>query len=121
MRFRLARKYLVTRGIALALASMVAGSAVDWGHNGTDDPQCAPALVIHNQAAHRFAAATTPSSAEHCFICHSLRLLHGALTAAVGQPAVDQVATAGRAAGCLLARNLDAHTLASRAPPVVSL
>jgi hypothetical protein len=83
MWLRAARNRFLTRGLAAALAVIVCGGALNWGHAGGDDPDCNPVLVRHDHAAHRFAAAPSHSSQppDHCYICHSLRLLHTSLVA----------------------------------------
>jgi hypothetical protein len=81
MRSRAARSRLPARGLAALLALIVCSGALDWGHAGGDDPDCNPVLLQNDHAADRFAAAPPHSSqaAEHCYICHSLRLLHTTL------------------------------------------
>src|SRR5579872_7146468 len=72
---------LYPRALAVLLSIAVCGGALNWGHVGGDDPDCAPQLVQHNHAAHRFTAerrAPAPPD-EHCTLCHLLRLLHTAL------------------------------------------
>jgi hypothetical protein len=60
---------------------LVYGTAVDWAHPGNDDPDCDPVLVVHYHAAHRIASQPSQTSPEgHCFLCHTLRLLHSART-----------------------------------------
>ena len=66
--------------VAVLLAGIVCAGAV---HNGWDDAACDPIPVHHDHNAHRFTAAPSQSTApaEHCYLCHSLRLLHTGLTA----------------------------------------
>jgi hypothetical protein len=53
--------------------------ALESAHPGGDDPDCSPAIVVHNHAAHRIASQPSQSPpVEHCFICHALQLLHAA-------------------------------------------
>jgi hypothetical protein len=74
------REQPISRAISVVLVLVVCGSAVDWGHAGGDDPDCNVVFVKHDDAAHRFSAAPDPLPAgDHCYICHSLRLLHTAL------------------------------------------
>jgi hypothetical protein len=81
MSLRIWRQHWLTRGLATVLAVLVCGSALELAHPGGDDPDCSPALVVHDHAAHRIGTQPAQSSPEgHCFICHSLRLLHTART-----------------------------------------
>src|SRR5579884_1366370 len=89
MWLRPARSCLLARTLALVLAAVVAGGAVDWGHTANDDPGCSPVLVLHDHEAHQFKLPGTPAPPDHCFICHSLRLLHGALVATLDPFVVD--------------------------------
>jgi hypothetical protein len=51
-------------------------------HDDADDVLCNPALVVHDHAAHRIAAASSVRPApEHCFLCHWLQS-HRVVTAA---------------------------------------
>jgi hypothetical protein len=123
MWLRAARKHFLSRGLTVALAAMVLGGALNWGHVGGDDPDCDPVLVHHDHNAHRFAAApSTPTSpADHCYLCHSLRLLQTSLVAR-GQHAVPVVHSALFCpAEGLAATSVFAVDLSSRAPPSASL
>jgi hypothetical protein len=73
---------LGSRALALLLSVAVCGGALNWGHIGGDDPDCAPQLVQHNHAAHRFTppARTTSPQDQHCNVCHLLRVLHTAVS-----------------------------------------
>jgi len=80
MRFRVIHRRCLTRAVAAMLALLVCGSALDWGHVGGDDRDCDIVLVHHDHNAHRFSTAPVSSpTSDHCFICHSLRLLHHAV------------------------------------------
>jgi hypothetical protein len=81
--FRSVRHRRLTRALGVALALLVCASALDFGHAGGDDRDFGPPFVIHDHSAHHFGAqrATTRSTGDHCFLCHSLRLLHFALVA----------------------------------------
>jgi len=62
----------------LALLATLPASSPAW-HDPGDDPVCNPAVVVHNHAAHRIAAATSGHAApEHCAVCHWLQTLRGA-------------------------------------------
>jgi hypothetical protein len=116
---RAARNRFLTRTIALALACLVCGGAFDWGHAGGDDPDCDVVVVAHDHSAHRFSAnpsAGAPAP-DHCYICHSLRLLHIALAARRDRAAIAlssaQLVSAFAAAPVIGV----GVSLTSRAPP----
>lgn len=123
MLFTRLHRRLFPRALALLLTVVVCGGSLNWGHAGGDDPDCAPQLVQHDHAAHRFRAATSPTAPqdEHCTLCHLLRLLHTALP---GGSLLD-----GRVSPVELRRMVDSGlvtsifvvTLPSRAPPAASL
>jgi hypothetical protein len=105
------------------LAVIVCGGALNWGHVGGDDPDCDSTPAVHNHAAHRFTSSPSHSTqpADHCYICHSLRLLHTSL-AARGVRAVVAVRSAPfRQVEGLAVINVFGVALSSRAPPAVSL
>ncbi len=120
---RSAHNGFLRRLVAALLAAMVCAGSVDWGHAGGDDPDCSPVLVLHDHSAHRFmAGAASPSSGgEHCYICHSLRLLHSALTAQgssvdASAPSVTLAAVVARRCESAVAADVS-----PRAPPSVLL
>lgn len=118
------RKGLLTRAVAALLAVMVSGAAFDWGHIGGDDPDCDGFLVAHDHSAHRFSAAPLGSSSpsgDHCYICHSLRVLHVGLTARSERVALDVHSTQLRDTSVLAARRTFSVALSSRAPPAFRL
>jgi hypothetical protein len=123
MWLRAARKHFLSRGLTVALAAMVLGGALNWGHVGGDDPDCDPVLVHHDHNAHRFTAAPSTSSpqTDHCYLCHSLRLLQTSLVAR-GAHAVTAVhSTPFSPIEGLAAKSVFAVDLSSRAPPSASL
>src|ERR1700716_64062 len=83
MWLRAGRSRLLHRGLAAVLVALVGGGALNWGHAGGDDPDCDSAPVVHDHAAHRFTATPSHSTQppDHCYLCHSLRLLHTSLAA----------------------------------------
>jgi hypothetical protein len=113
----------LARGLAAALALVVCGGAFNWGHAGGDDPDCGGALVRHDHNAHRFHSAPSgqPQPTGHCYICHSLRLLHAALKARDGRVVLDLQSARYRQDDHLLARSTPGLALSSRAPPSVHL
>jgi hypothetical protein len=109
----------LTRAIAAALVFVVCGGAVDWGHIGGDDADCNAVVVPHDHAAHRFAANRTGGAPtpDHCYLCHSLRLLHVALVARHARTAVDlRQAQIGDAPDAIACQRFSV-CLSSRAPP----
>ena len=118
-----ARNRFLIRAIAAALTLLVCGGAVDWGHPGGDDVECNVVVVPHDHTAHRFAANPTGSApaADHCYICHSLRLLHVAVAVRHERVAVDlQRAQLGDAFNALATQRFGV-ALSSRAPPFTIL
>ena len=113
------RSRLLGRGLAAALALIVCGAALEWGHMGGDDADCNVALAHHDHHAHRLVRAPSDRSqpAGHCYICHSLQLLHAALKGQQRQFVLDLQSTQYRHADSLLARGDPSLFLPSRAPP----
>jgi len=121
MSLTLFRRHLRTRALAALLAVVVGGATVSWGHAGGDDPGCDPALVLLGQQAPQLAAQGPAPPTDHCPLCHFLRALQLAVfakpLAAVGvfrtalRPSPDGV----------LAVQLVAFNVASRAPPAIHL
>jgi hypothetical protein len=117
------RKRFLSRAIAAALTLLVCGGAVDWGHLGGDDADCNIVVVPHDHAAHRFAANPSGAApaADHCYICHSLRLLHVALAARQERAAIDLQRTQLGDAFDAVAGQRVGVALSSRAPPLTLL
>jgi hypothetical protein len=118
MWFRAARHRFVGRSVAALLAVLVCGSALDWGHIGGDDPDCDIVVNHHNHAAHRLsnAPASSPTS-DHCYICHSLRLLHSAVTGRSERAVLRLGAVRRLDIDVLAVRDGLRIGIASRAPP----
>jgi hypothetical protein len=114
---------LHSRALALLLSFAVCGGALNWGHIGGDDPDCAPQLVQHNHAAHRFTAASQTSSPQdqHCNLCHLLRVLHTAVSN--GSLLDSRVATMESrfVLDSRLVTSLFSVAVPSRAPPLAVL
>jgi hypothetical protein len=117
------RGRLASRGLAALLTLLVCGGAVDWGHAGGDDPDCDPVPVHHDHTAHHFSAQPTQAApaADHCFICHSLRLLHNGLTTRSARSAADVRTAAVYRPDAIIAIRTLVVPRPSRAPPDVSL
>jgi hypothetical protein len=114
-----ARTKLLTRALAALLTVVVCGGALEWGHRGDDDAACNAAFIVHDHAAHRFGtgSAERTQPPDHCYICHTLRLLHAALTAQAGRIDAPRPRV-GYLAGCQVAvPTVRTTTRASRAPP----
>lgn len=117
------RRLVRTQVLAVLLAAVVGGGAMDWAHAGWDDPGCDPLPVQHDHSAHRFTSDTrTPSApSDHCALCHLQRLFHSALSAQVLAPYVAMSAEAGRSFnGAPIVQLFSAH-VPSRAPPAFTL
>jgi len=123
MPLRAGRRCLLNRALAAVLAAVICGGTLDWGHAGGDDRDCDSALVLHDHSAHRFAAAPSQSTrpADHCYLCHSLRLLHTLLTARGPRAIVAVRSTLLRQVASVEVLSGPAIALSSRAPPTASL
>jgi hypothetical protein len=123
MWLRAGRSCLLNRALAAVLAVVVCGGALNWGHAGGDDPDCDSAPAVHDHAAHRFtySPSNSPQPADHCYICHSLRLLHTSLVARGARVVVAVQSTSIRHIEGLAVINAFGVALSSRAPPAVSL
>ena len=120
---RAVRNELLNRALAAVLAIIVCGGALNWGHAGGDDPDCDSTPVVHDHNAHRFTSAPSHSTppADHCYICHSLRLLHTSLVARGPRiVAATQSTQLGQVAP-LAVINASGVVFSSRAPPAVSI
>ncbi len=123
MRFSAIRQRFFTRAVAAALSLLVCGSALDWGHAGGDDRDCDIVFVHHDHNAHRLSTSpvNSPNDNDHCYICHSLRLLHYAVASGYGRVVVAVHAVHRANADVLLVRDGLQVGIASRAPPSVRL
>jgi hypothetical protein len=120
---RAVRKELLNRALAAVLAIIVCGGALNWGHAGGDDQDCDSTPVVHDHNAHRFTSAPSHSTppADHCYICHSLRLLHTSLLACGARAVVAAGSAQFRQVEQLAVINPSGVVLSSRAPPAASL
>src|SRR6266566_928145 len=107
MWLRAGRRLWLNRAFAALLAVVVCGGALDWGHAGGDDRDCNYSPVVHDHAAHRFTTSPSRSTqpADHCYICHSLRLLHTSLAAGSARVGVAARSTPLRLVESLEVRN----------------
>ena len=123
MGLRGTRSGLLNRALAAVLAVVLCGGALNWGHAGGDDPDCDSTPVVHDHAAHRFSSAPSHSTqpGDHCYICHSLRLLHTALAARGARAGVAVPSTQFLPVEALAVITAFGVALSSRAPPPVSL
>jgi hypothetical protein len=114
----------LARGLAAALALVVCGGALDWGHVGGDDPDCSVVLIQRDNTAPRIHIATSSQSqpAGHCYICHALWLLHAALKVRDAHAHVELLSTQWSCpADRVFARRALGLALSSRAPPSIQL
>jgi hypothetical protein len=114
---------LFSRTIAIALTIVVGGGTLNWGHVGGDDADCDIVVVPHDHTAHRFAANPSGSNpvSDHCYICHSLRLLHAALTTRQKSIAAPLQRTCRIDTAAVTGPDAFAGRASSRAPPSASL
>jgi hypothetical protein len=123
MWLRAARSRLLVRAAAALLAAVVGGGTLEWGHAGGDDRDCSAIAVLHDHDAHRLdgAPATHEPSNDHCYICHSLRLLHTARPVTHERPAADARSTQFHDGAVGVACAACRLHLPPRAPPSVVL
>ena len=121
--FRVIRQHVLHRALAALLTLVVCGASLDWGHAGGDDPDCNPVLVHHDHNAHHVGAAPANSApaADHCYICHSLRLFHTTLTARGARVALVVQSTPFWQLDRLAASDAIDLARSPRAPPALSL
>lgn len=123
MWLRTGRRRWRDRTVAVLLAVVVFGGTFGWGHTGGDDPDCDIVIVEHDHSAHRLSSAPAhpSSSGDHCYICHSLRLLHNVVASRYERVAVV-FRTVSRLDGDLCVRRDGLFaSLPSRAPPAIHL
>ena len=114
----LRRTRLASLFAAVALFATMPVTVSSLLHNEGDDLLCNPALVLHDQDAHRYTAPepATPDS-QHCVLCHALQSIR-AVQASVrfAPPSVDaRLIAAGSAA---LTHALLVSARPARAPPL---
>jgi len=114
---------LSTRIFALVLSVALCGGTLNWVHAGGDDPECAPQLIQHDHAAHRFATAVLGDGSrdEHCTLCHLLQVLQSALPS--GSLLDNRVSPreTQRVIDSALVTSIFNVTIPSRAPPAAAL
>lgn len=117
------RKHAVSRALTAILALVVCGGAVDWGHVGGDDPDCNVVVVAHDHAAHRLSVAPSRPSpvGDHCYLCHSLRLLHTALATRRERVVLSVQSVSVRVLAGVRPSGAFVVALSSRAPPTLTL
>jgi hypothetical protein len=116
----LRRARLAPLAAAVALFATMPIAVSSLLHDGSDDPICNPAVVVHDAGAHQVGAATEalPDS-QHCVLCHALQSLR-AVSAAVrfAAPAVDARLVARVSSAAFTA--LIVSNRPARAPPLVA-
>jgi len=123
MRLGVTRDSVFTRAAAALLILLVCGSAFDWGHLGGDDRDCDIVVVHHDHSAHRLSTgAVTSRNDDHCYICHSLRLLHHVVGSRYERVSVAAGQRMPRLDGdAFIVREALRAAVASRAPPSIRL
>lgn len=104
---------------AALLALLVCAGSAGLGHAAWDDPGCDPAPIWHNHAAHHFSGPRPEGGplSDHCELCHSLRLLHTALTVRRPSAVLTPIAAPHRTLRPLFASWQLVSSIPSRAPP----
>jgi hypothetical protein len=74
-----APSWIQRAGVVFVLLATLTSGTIALPHDAAD-AECIPALVTHDESAHRISAGSTPSAADsgHCFLCHSLRSFYPA-------------------------------------------
>jgi hypothetical protein len=122
MSLRSWRHHPLTRGLASVLVLLVFGMALESAHPGGDDPDCSPAIVLHDHSAHRIASQPSQSTpVEHCFICHALQLLHAARAMRAARLAPPRELAYISSLEQIAVLRGHAATATSRGPPAVRL
>jgi hypothetical protein len=103
---------------AVALFATMPVTVSSLLHDDGDDLLCNPALVVHDQNAHRYTAPEPASGdPQHCVLCHalqSIRAVHASVRFA--PPSVDARLMAAGSAAVIHA--LFVSTRPARAPPL---
>ena len=87
-------------------------------HDPGDDVLCDPAIVIHDQDAHRFSApGSAPEESQHCVLCHTLQSLRAVQSSVRFIPSLADL---GRLSPALAApvQARSTHSQPARAPPL---
>jgi hypothetical protein len=114
----LRRTRLASLFAAVALFATMPVTVSSLLHDDSDDTLCNPAMVIHDQDAHRFSGPKpTPAVPQHCVLFHALQSLR-AVQASVrfAPPPVDARLVARPSAAAI--RALIVSTRPARAPPL---
>ncbi len=117
------RRLFRRQSLAVFLVLLVGGGTLDWGHAGGDDPGCNPIPVQHDHSAHRLKAAErgTQAPADHCTLCHLLRIFHTALSAQSHGAYVGATAAARHTLSRSFVVSLVSFAVPPRAPPALVL
>ena len=123
VKLRTFMKHALVRGLSVAMALVMVGGAVDWGHAGGDDPDCDLVAVVHSTAPGHVssAPANPPQRQDHCYLCHALRLLHAALSVRSGWACAVSSSAAPFRQSADVARASDGIARIPRAPPATFL
>ena len=116
----LRRTRLASLFAAIALFATMPVTVSSLLHDDSDDILCSPALVVHDQDAHR-VTVPEPASAgqQHCVLCHALQSLRAVQgTVRFAPPSIDARLVASGSAAVIHA--LIGSTRPARAPPVLS-
>ena len=84
-----------SRNLALFALLVITGSvpvSISAQLHEGDDDACRPALVLHDDSAHRVGAprGETPTDSQHCVVCHWLQSVQAPASAAfMAAPSAD--------------------------------
>ena len=103
---------------AIALVATMPVTISSLLHDASDDTFCDPAIVVHDQDAHRFSApGPAPQESQHCVLCHTLQALRAVQSSARFIPALADV---GRllSASAVPVQSRYSTSQPARAPPL---
>ncbi len=87
-------------------------------HDDSDDVLCNPALVVHDQNAHRYTAPEpAPGDPQHCVLCHVLQSIRAVQSSVRFAPSSIDARLVASGSGAVV-HSLFVSTRPARAPPV---
>jgi len=114
----LRRTRLASLFAAVALFATMPVTVSSLLHDDSDDVLCNPALVVHDQNAHRYTAPDpAPGDPQHCVLCHALQSIRAVQSSVrFALPSTDARLVASGSAALIHA--LLVSTRLARAPPL---
>jgi hypothetical protein len=86
-------------------------------HRSADDEVCLPASEAHDESKHVFTVETGSGHADHCAVCHWMRLLKPDLSVRTAAVHVDGAGDDLSGSGAVVHRDPASENLPPRAPP----